>query len=206
LREVSADLAAIERILRDSAQLAGDRLARREIAARRAALIDDAYREAVRAFEAATWRLTADPATAIGWILGTYGLLTTLATWLLGRFVDRVDQVKLYWRSMLLATFITLGMALTPSIWLLGLLAALRSFPVAASTTLIYVHLAGILSERHRTAVFSLAPLPRNFGALVFPLLAAASASLAPGAPLAVGAVSYLSTCLSSFRMSRLKR
>lgn len=66
LREVAADLAAIERITRDNAQLEGDRLARREISARRSALIDDAYREAMRAFEAATWRLSVGSSAAIG--------------------------------------------------------------------------------------------------------------------------------------------
>ena len=66
LREVAADLAAIERITRDNAQLEGDRLARREISARRSALIDDAYREAMRAFESATWRLSVGSASAIG--------------------------------------------------------------------------------------------------------------------------------------------
>ncbi|MBB4837018.1 hypothetical protein HNP52_000069 [Sphingomonas kyeonggiensis] len=65
LREVAADLAAIERISRDNAQLEGDRLARREIAARRSALVDDAYREAMRAFESASWRLSVGPAAAI---------------------------------------------------------------------------------------------------------------------------------------------
>jgi MFS family permease len=146
-----------------------------------------------------------DPAAAIGWVLGVYGALTTFATWLVGRFVDRVDQLKLYWRSMLFASVITIGMALAPWLWLIGLLAALRSFPVAASTILIYMHLAAVLPPRQRTAMFSLAPLPRNFGALVFPLLAAISASLGPSAPLAVGALSYLGASLSSYRLSRFK-
>jgi len=66
LREVAADLAALERITRDNAQLEGDRLARREISARRSALTDDAYREAMRAFESATWRLSVGSSTTIG--------------------------------------------------------------------------------------------------------------------------------------------
>jgi hypothetical protein len=65
LREVAADLAAIDRLTRDNAQLEGDRLARREIAARRAALIDEGYREAMRAFEAAHWRLSMGSAASI---------------------------------------------------------------------------------------------------------------------------------------------
>jgi hypothetical protein len=66
LREIAADLAAIERITRDNAQLEGDRLARREISSRRSALIDDAYREAMHAFEAATWRLSVGSSAGIG--------------------------------------------------------------------------------------------------------------------------------------------
>lgn len=66
LREVAADLAAIDRISRENVQLEGDRLARREIAARRASLVDDAYREVAQAFDRANWRLTAGPAGAIG--------------------------------------------------------------------------------------------------------------------------------------------
>ena len=61
------------------------------------------------------------------------------------------------------------------------------------------------LRELYQETILDHSRRPRNFGALVFPLLAAASAILAPGAPLAVGAISYLSTYLSSYRMSRLK-
>ncbi len=66
LREVAADLAAIDRIGRENSQLEGDRLARREIAVRRSGLVDDAYREALRAFEAAQWRLSVEPTSPIG--------------------------------------------------------------------------------------------------------------------------------------------
>jgi hypothetical protein len=55
MRETAADLLAIDRLARSHAQLEGDRLARREIAARRAALMDGAYREVVRAFDSARW-------------------------------------------------------------------------------------------------------------------------------------------------------
>jgi hypothetical protein len=55
MRESAADLLAIDRIARSHAQLEGDRLARREIAARRAALLDSSYREIVRAFDRAKW-------------------------------------------------------------------------------------------------------------------------------------------------------
>src|SRR5205814_7055520 len=38
----------------------------------------------------------ANPALAIGWILGAYGALTTVATWLIGRVADRDDIVRIY--------------------------------------------------------------------------------------------------------------
>src|SRR5919202_1645815 len=48
-------------------------------------------------------QLAEDPAAAIGWILGVYGALTTVATWLVGRVVDRTDETVLYWRVPLFA-------------------------------------------------------------------------------------------------------
>ena len=103
-------------------------------------------------------QLVADPAPAIGWILGIYGLMTTLATWLIGRLVDRTEAAVLYWRAMLLATLLTMGMALSPSIWLLGILAALRSIPVACSGTVLYAHATRILPAAEQTGVLGADP------------------------------------------------
>ena len=64
-------------------------------------------------------QVAADPAAAIGWILGAYGLLTTAATWFVGRIVDRVDETRLYWRAMLFAALVTAGLAVAPNIWVL---------------------------------------------------------------------------------------
>jgi predicted MFS family arabinose efflux permease len=144
--------------------------------------------------------------TAIGWILGIYGLLSTAATWLSGRIVDRVDPSRLYCQVMLFATAVAAGLALAPSLWLLGLLAALRSIPVAFSNTVLFAHQARVLPRDLQTAIFSLAPVPRNAGALIFPILAAFVAPLAPGAALAVGAVSYGATFLSGVVMARVTR
>src|SRR5439155_18888707 len=63
-------------------------------------------------------QLAPDPATAIGWILGVYGAFTTVATWVVGRVIDRVDETLLYWRVMLFAAVVTVGMALSPSVYL----------------------------------------------------------------------------------------
>jgi DHA1 family multidrug resistance protein-like MFS transporter len=151
-------------------------------------------------------QVAADPASAIGWILGIYGALTTAATWLVGRIVDKVDETRLYWRAMLFATLVTTGLAVAPTVWLLGLLAALRSIPVAFSNTVLFAHMARVLPPEQHTPIFSLAPLPRNFGALLLPFLAAAVAGLAPGAALAVGAASYGGTFLAGLRMAHATR
>ena len=151
-------------------------------------------------------QIAADPAIAIGWILGIYGALTTAATWALGRFVDRIDETRLYWQSMLFATFLSAGLALAPWLWLVGLLAALRSIPVAFSNTLLFTHQARVVPPDHQTAIFGLAPVPRNSGGLLFPLLASAVAGLASGAALGLGAFVYGITFLAGLQMARVTR
>lgn len=151
-------------------------------------------------------QIAPDPALAIGWILGIYGALTTAFTWLAGRVVDRVDHTTLYWRVMLFAAVVTVGLALAPSLWLLGLLSALRSIPVAFSNTVLFAHLARSLPPDLHTPIFSLAPMPRNLGALALPLLAAAAAGLASGAALAVGAAAYAGTALAGVQLGRVTK
>ena len=148
-------------------------------------------------------QVAADPTAAIGWILGIYGALTTVATWFVGRIVHRVDEATIYTRAVFSATILTAGMALAPSIWLLGLLAIVRFVPVAFSNTVLHAHNASILPPAHQTAVLGMSPMPRNFGALLFPLFAAAVASLAPGAPLAMGAIGYSASTLAGLNLRR---
>lgn len=62
MRETAADLVALERMVREQTRLEGDRLARREVAARRSALIESAHREVVAALDTAKWRFSTDPA------------------------------------------------------------------------------------------------------------------------------------------------
>ncbi len=59
-------------------------------------------------------QVAADPAAAIGWIMGGYGALTTVATWLVGRLADRADIVRVYALGMLFAAAITVGLAVAP--------------------------------------------------------------------------------------------
>ena len=61
LREAATDLVALDRLARDHPQLEGDRIARREIAARRSSLLDDVHRELSAAFEGAKWSFGPPP-------------------------------------------------------------------------------------------------------------------------------------------------
>ena len=78
--------------------------------------------------------------------------------------------------------------------------------PVAFSNTILFAHQARVLPRDLQTVIFSLAPVPRNAGGLVFPLIAAAAAGLAPGAALAVGAISYGGTFATGLVMARVTR
>ena len=151
-------------------------------------------------------QLAADPATAIGWILGIYGALTAGATWFVGRILHRIDEATIYTRAVFGATLLTAGMAAAPSIWLLGALTILRSVPVAFSNTVLHAHNVSVLPPSQRTAILSLSPMPRRVGALVFPLLAATSAGLGPGGPLAVGAVAFAASSLAGIELRRATR
>jgi predicted MFS family arabinose efflux permease len=83
-------------------------------------------------------QLAADPASAICWILGIYGGLTSVATWLVGRILHRVEEAMIYTRAVFAATLLTAGMAIAPSVWLLGLLVVARSIPVAFGNTVLH--------------------------------------------------------------------
>jgi hypothetical protein len=61
LREAAAELISLDRLARDHPQLEGDRIARREIAARRSSLLDDVHRELTAAFEGARWSFGPPP-------------------------------------------------------------------------------------------------------------------------------------------------
>jgi hypothetical protein len=66
LRTSAAELVAIDTLARDHPQLEGDRIARREIAARRSALFDEVHRQIIVAFESARWKFGPAPHKALG--------------------------------------------------------------------------------------------------------------------------------------------
>lgn len=147
-----------------------------------------------------------DPAPAIGWILGVYGALSTLATWLAGRLIDRYEETRLFWRAMLFGGVLTFGLATAPWLWLVGVLSALRAIPVALSNTVLFAHKARVLPAELQTPIMSLSPVPRNAGGLVFPLLAAAVVSVFPAGALLVGAASYVGSGLAGLQLERATR
>jgi DHA1 family multidrug resistance protein-like MFS transporter len=132
-----------------------------------------------------------DPAEAIGWILGAYGALTTLAAWGLSRFADRLDLVRLYRTSMLLAAGLALGLAVAPWLWLVAAVAVLRAIPTAFSRPLLFMHLTRVVPPAHQTGVFGLLPTAGNVGGLALPLAASTVAGLGTGAALAIGALGH---------------
>jgi predicted MFS family arabinose efflux permease len=136
-------------------------------------------------------QISSDPATAIGWILGVYGAVTTAATYLVGRIIDRANETILFWRAMLFGAIVTLGIAFAPSVWLLAVLAVLRAIPSSMGNILLHTNIARNVPREQQMVIFSLAPVPRNSGALTLPLVAAVIVSLAPGSALLVGAAAY---------------
>ena len=155
---------------------------------------------AVRITQVAT-----EPAAAIGWILGGYGALTTVATWFVGRLADRADIVRLYSLGMLFAAVVSVGLAVAPWLWLIALLAVLRAIPTALTRPLLFAHLARVVPTAHQTAVFSLFPTAGNVGGLVFPLLAAAVVGYGIGAAFTVGAVGYGASFVAGLKLGRAK-
>jgi predicted MFS family arabinose efflux permease len=132
-----------------------------------------------------------DPGPAIGLLLGGCGLLTTVATWLTGRFVDRIGPARLFWPAMVVASVAALGIALAPVLWLLTLCAWIRSIPVALTGTVLYAHLAQVCQREERALVMSLTPVPRNVAQFSVVLVASAAANLGTSSALLVGAAVY---------------
>ncbi len=64
LRSAAAELMAVERVFREHPQLEGDRIARREIAARQSRCIDELHRKLEAALEGAKWYLAPSPSRA----------------------------------------------------------------------------------------------------------------------------------------------
>lgn len=132
-----------------------------------------------------------NPAPVIGLILGVYGVLTTIATWVTGRLVDRIGPEKLFWPAMVVATVAGAITAVAPVVPIVAIATWVRSVPVALTGTVLYAHLANVVPREQRAPVMSLTPVPRNFAQFTLPLLAAAAANVSTAAALLVGAAAY---------------
>jgi predicted MFS family arabinose efflux permease len=150
-------------------------------------------------------QIAADPAPAIGWILGSYGALTTLATWLLSRIADRLDVIRVYTLSMLLGMVLAAAIASAPWLWLVAAIAVARAIPTAFSRPLLFLHLARVVPTQQQTAVFALLPTAGNLGGLVLPLATSAIATYGVGAALMVGSVGHALSAAAGLRLRRLR-
>lgn len=145
-----------------------------------------------------------DPAAAIGWVLGGFGLLTTIATSTIGRVIDRFGPTRLLWPSAALACVSSVGIALAPELWLLTLFAWARAIPVGLTGTALYSHMALVLRRADRAPVMAFTPAPRNVAAFTLPLLAAGLATVSTAAALMVAAGAYGVATWVSYRMAQL--
>ena len=149
-------------------------------------------------------QVAADPATAIGWILGGYGVVTTVSTWWIGRLADRPDIVRLYTFGMLFGAILALGIAFSPWLWLVALFALLRGIPTALARPLLIAHLARVVPRSYQTGVFGLFPTVGNVGGLIFPLLAAGVVGSGLWTAFAIGSLGYAASVVSGVRLGRV--
>lgn len=149
-------------------------------------------------------QVATDPAAAIGWILGGYGVVTTVSTWWVGRLADRPDIVRIYTLGMLFGAVLALGIAFSPWLWLIAVFALLRGIPTALARPLLIAHLARVVPRSHQTGVFGLFPTVGNVGGLVFPLLAAVVVGSGLWTAFAIGSLGYAASVVTGVKLGRV--
>ncbi len=150
-------------------------------------------------------QVATDPASAIGWILGGYGVVTTVSTWWIGRLADRPDIVRIYTLGMLSGAVVALGIAFSPWLWLLAVFALLRGVSTALARPLLLAHLARVVPRSHQTGVFGLFPTVGNVGGLIFPLLAVGVVGSGLWAVFAIGSLGYAASVVSGVKLGRIR-
>ncbi|MFN8522418.1 MAG: MFS transporter [Chloroflexota bacterium] len=148
-------------------------------------------------------QLSASPASDIGYVLGVFGALAAVATWLAGRLADAASATRWLVAAMLLGAVSVLGILTAPSLWVLAGWAWIRALPHAAYQTLLYGHLVRVVDPRHQSPVMAMTPVPRNVAAFVFPTIAAAASAVSVPAGLGVGAAAYLCTAAAGLMLVR---
>ncbi|HLH25165.1 MAG TPA: MFS transporter [Chloroflexota bacterium] len=146
--------------------------------------------------------ISADPAPAIGLVMGVYGAIMAVGTWAAGFLVGRTGPTRLFLLSMAGAAIGSFGVALAPELTPLAVCAWLTAIPGALSHTCLYTHLAHHLKPTDRTPVMSLTPFPRNMAMFVIPGIAAGVAALGPAAALALAATAYALATGVGWRMA----
>jgi predicted MFS family arabinose efflux permease len=148
-------------------------------------------------------QVTADPAPAIGAILGIAGVVTAVATISSGRLADAQGGIRWLMPLMLLGAASILGIALIPELWIIGFLACVRAIPLAAANTITVAHLTRVLARENQTVILSLTPMPRNTATFALPMLAAALAPFGVGLALVVGSLAYALSALTGWLAHR---
>jgi len=150
-------------------------------------------------------QVASDPASAIGWILGGYGVVTTLSTWWVGRLADRPDIVRIYTLGMLSGAVIALGIAFSPWLWVIAIFAILRGISTALARPLLLAHLARVVPRDHQTGVFGLFPTVGNVGGLIFPLIAAGVVGSGLWTAFAIGSLGYAASVVTGVKLGRVR-
>lgn len=150
-------------------------------------------------------QVATDPASAIGWILGGYGVVTTVTTWWVGRLADRPDIVRIYTLGMLSGAVVALGIAFSPWLWLIAIFALLRGISTALARPLLLAHLARVVPRSHQTGVFGLFPTVGNVGGLIFPLLAAGIVGSGLWTAFAIGSLGYAASVVTGVKLGRVR-
>ena len=148
-------------------------------------------------------QVTADPAPAIGLILGVAGVVTAVATLASGRLLDEQGGIRWLAPLMLLGAATIFGMAVIAELWIIGALACIRAIPLAAANTITVAHLTRVLSPVNQTVILSLTPLPRNVATFALPILAAAIAPFGVGLALAIGSIAYAASAVAGWLAHR---
>ncbi len=147
--------------------------------------------------------LTADPAPAIGLILGAAGVVTAVATLASGRLLDEQGGIRWLMPLMLLGAAAILGTAVFTQLWVIGVLACVRAIPLAAANTITVAHLTRVLPQVNQTVILSLTPLPRNVATFALPILAAGIAPFGVGLALVVGSLAYAASAVAGWLAQR---
>src|SRR5688572_14874024 len=106
---------------------------------------------------------------------------------------------------MLFGAIVTIGIMVSPWLWLLAIFALLRGIPTALARPLLIAHLARVVPRSHQTGVFGLFPTVGNVGGLVFPLLAAGVVGSRPWTAFAIGPLGYAASVVAGVKPRRVR-